>query len=137
MVKKMDRASVDRAAALLSYPIAYIYLYWFMTNDYTYRPRLFTQWGGHFLFSGAGTSCSRSCSSWRWKGIRRHAGEILPLPKESSPHFSARAAALRHCCFCNRWRCFFTVRTRMTSLSPRSSSGTSHVSIMSVRERGY
>ena len=51
MVKKMDRVSVDRAAALLSYPIAYIYLYWFMTNDYTYRPRLFTQWGGHFLFS--------------------------------------------------------------------------------------
>ena len=71
MVKKMDRASVDRAAALLSYPIAYIYLYWFMTNDYTYRPRLFTQWGGHFLFSvlfvlaveGYSKACGRDLAS--------------------------------------------------------------------------
>ena len=71
MVKKMDRTSVDRAAALLSYPIAYIYLYWFMTNDYTYRPRLFTQWGGHFLFSvlfvlaveGYSKACGRDLAS--------------------------------------------------------------------------
>ena len=71
MVKKMDRVSVDRAAALLSYPIAYIYLYWFMTNDYTYRPRLFTQWGGHFLFSvlfvlaveGYSKACGRDLAS--------------------------------------------------------------------------
>ena len=71
MVKKMDRVSVDRAAALLSYPIAYIYLYWFMTNDYTYRPRLFTQWSGHFLFSvlfvlaveGYSKACGRDLAS--------------------------------------------------------------------------
>ena len=71
MVRKMDRVSVDRAAALLSYPIAYIYLYWFMTNDYTYRPRLFTQWGGHFLFSvlfvlaveGYSKACGRDLAS--------------------------------------------------------------------------
>ena len=71
MVKKTDRVSVDRAAALLSYPIAYIYLYWFMTNDYTYRPRLFTQWSGHFLFSvlfvlaveGYSKACGRDLAS--------------------------------------------------------------------------
>ena len=71
MVRKMDRVSVDRAAALLSYPIAYIYLYWFMTNDYTYRPRLFTQWSGHFLFSvlfvlaveGYSKACGRDLAS--------------------------------------------------------------------------
>ena len=52
MVKTMDRKTIDRAAALLSYPIAYIYFYWFMMNvDFAPHAKLLTQWQGHFLFS--------------------------------------------------------------------------------------